>query len=372
MKFTCLKENLVVGLQTVIHVSSKNVTLPILNNVLVRAKEGVIELTSTNLEIAVIATVRAKVEAAGSFTVPARTFAEYVQLLSDSQVEVELKGDELWIVTPTSKTKIKGESPEEFPVIPEAEGGTTFGFGVAALREGLSQTIFSVSRSDVRPELAGVLFHINAPEQKGILFLAATDSFRLSEKQIAVQNEQKEQEMRVIVPSRTAGEMVRALSGSSAETVEVTITAGQLSMVLEQVRIVSRLTEGQYPDYKQIIPNNFGVEAVLSTGSLQSQVRAASLFSTTGVNAVSLSFKPGGRVELCAANTALGEFQSSVEGVVEGAEHTVLLNHRYVLEGLQHLDTEKVRLKVVNADSPCVLYPDGKSDFLYIVMPIKQ
>ena len=361
------------GLQNVIHVSSKNVTLPILNNVLIKTREGIVELTSTNLEIAVVSQVRAKIEVGGVFTIPTKTLADYAQLLSDEQVEIELKEDTLLVSTPKSKTKIKGESAEEFPVIPSAEGGTTFRFNTNQLKEALSQAVFSVSRSDVRPELSGVLFHINNPENKGILFLAATDSYRLGERRVAVQNEEKEKEVRVIVPARTAHEMIRALAGVEQETVDITVAEGQISMVVEGVSIVSRLIEGKYPDYQQIIPGNFGVEALVDTANLVQQIRAASLFSTTGVNAVSAAFVPDeNSIKLSSANTQLGEFESAVEGEVSGDAHTVMLNHRYVLEGLQHMDTEKVRVKVVNADSPCVFAPEGKSDFLYIVMPIKQ
>lgn len=375
MKFTCVKENLAQGLQTVMHVSSKNVTLPILNNVLVKTKEGGVELISTNLEIAIIAEIRAKIDVPGAFTVPTKTFADFVQLVSDEQISVELiDGGALLITTGKTKTKIKGESAEEFPIIPSAEGGTTFIFNTIQLKEALIQTSFSVSRSDVRPELSGVLFHVNPEGNRGQLFLAATDSYRLSERRIAVQNEAKEQEARVIVPARTAQEIIRVLMGAKQETVSLTIAEGQLSLVVDGVRVVSRLVEGRYPDYRQIIPTAFGGEAVLDTAAFVQNMRAASLFSTTGVNSVSFVFSPGEQqVTLRAANTQLGEFESSLGGELQGQqEYTILLNHRYVLEGLQHVTTPQVRVKLVSADAPCLLVPEGKSDFLYIVMPIKQ
>ena len=375
MKFTCVKENLARGLQAVMHVSSKNVTLPILNNVLVRKKEGGIELVSTNLEIAIVAEIRAKIDVPGAFTVPTKTFADFVQLVSDEQISVELiDGGALLVTTSKTKTKIKGESAEEFPIIPSAEGGSTFTFNTLQLKEALIQTSFSVSRSDVRPELSGVLFHVNPEGNHGQLFLAATDSYRLSERRIAVQNEAKEQEARVIVPARTAQEIILVLMGAHQEAVSLTITEGELSLVVDGVRVVSRLVEGRYPDYRQIIPTAFGGEALLDTAALVQNMRAASLFSTTGVNAVTFIFSPGEQqVTLRAASTLLGEFESSLGGELQGQqEYSILLNHRYVLEGLQHITTPQVRVKLVNPDAPCLLVPEGKSDFLYIVMPIKQ
>ncbi|MEK7532392.1 MAG: DNA polymerase III subunit beta, partial [Patescibacteria group bacterium] len=331
MKFTCVKENLARGLQTVMHVSSKNVTLPILNNVLVRTKEGGIELVSTNLEIAIVAEIRAKIDVPGAFTVPTKTFADFVQLVSDEQISVELiDGGALLVTTSKTKTKIKGESAEEFPIIPSAEGGSTFTFNTLQLKEALIQTSFSVSRSDVRPELSGVLFHVNPEGNHGQLFLAATDSYRLSERRIAVQNEAKEQEARVIVPARTAQEIIRVLMGAHQEAVSLTITEGQLSLVVDGVRVVSRLVEGRYPDYRQIIPTAFGGEALLDTAALVQNMRAASLFSTTGVNAVTFIFSPGEQqVTLRAASTLLGEFESSLGGELQGQqEYSILLNHR--------------------------------------------
>lgn len=375
MKFTCVKENLAQGLQTVMHVSSKNVTLPILNNVLIKAKEGVVELVSTNLEIAIIAEIRAKVDVVGSFTVPTKTFADFVQLVSDEQISVELiDGAALLVTTSKTKTKIKGEAADEFPIIPNAEGGNTFIFNTAHLRDALIQTIFSVSRSDVRPELGGVLFHANPEGHHGELYLAATDSYRLSERKIAVQNDTKEQEVRVIVPARTAQEIVRVLLGARQETVSVTVTDGQIALVVDGVRVISRLVEGRYPDYRQIIPTAFGVEALLETAAFVQNLRAASLFSTMGVNAAALTFSPTEQhVAVRAANTQLGEFESTIPGELKGQQdHTILLNHRYVLEGLQHVTTPKVRVKLVSADAPCLILPEEAGDFLYIVMPIKQ
>ncbi|MEK7102632.1 MAG: DNA polymerase III subunit beta, partial [Patescibacteria group bacterium] len=219
-----------------------------------------------------------------------------------------------------------------------------------------------------------VLFHVNPEGNHGQLFLAATDSYRLSERRIAVQNEAKEQEARVIVPARTAQEIIRVLMGAHQEAVSLTITEGQLSLVVDGVRVVSRLVEGRYPDYRQIIPTAFGGEALLDTAALVQNMRAASLFSTTGVNAVTFIFSPGEQqVTLRAASTLLGEFESSLGGELQGQqEYSILLNHRYVLEGLQHITTPQVRVKLVNPDAPCLLVPEGKSDFLYIVMPIKQ
>ena len=374
MKFTCLRDNLARGLLTVMHVSGKNVTLPILNNVLIRANEGVVELTSTNLEIAIVAEIRAKVDVVGTFTVPVKTLADYVQLAGGEQVTVELVGGkDLVVITQTTKTKVHGEAADEFPIIPPIDQGTSFKFNTAQLREALTRVVFAVSRSEVRPELGGVLFHLNQEQNKGTLLLAATDSYRLSEKRVAVQNEEKEREVRVIVPARTVQEIIRVLMGTQDDITTVSIGEGQLAVTVQDIKIISRLIEGKYPDYRQIIPGTFNAEALLDTTAFVQQMRAASIFSTTGVNAVSVGLAPGeGHVTLRSASAQTGEFDAALDGELTGNEYTVLLNHRYVLDGLQHINTPKVRIKVVKADAPCVFFPDGTSDFLYIVMPIKQ
>ncbi len=374
MKITCTRDNLVKALSIVGSISNKSVNLPVLGNVLIKADDQKTEIIATNLELAVIAHIRSKVDEPGSFTVPARTLTEFVGLLSDEKIEMELQGSELVITCGKSSTKIKGTSAEEFPVIPSALDGSGFLFDAQDLKSGLSQTISSLAKSEVRPELSGMYFGFNTSYYKGLI-LAATDSYRLAEKKIKVQ--QGEGEFKIIVPGRTSQEIVRILSLAEDENkeknVRVLVGENQIAMHYGNVQLISRLVEGNYPDYAQIIPKDFKTVCAFDTAKMIKEIKMASLFTTLGVNAIScvISGKEG-VIKLASTSSQTGEYSSEIAADVNGEDNSIMLNHRYVLDGLSNVKNESTIFKMVSADSPCLLVPKEDETFLYIVMPIRQ
>lgn len=372
MKISCTKENLAGALALVSGITSKNVNLPILNNVLIRVDQQKVELVSTNLELAVVVVVRAKIEDVGSFTVPARTLADFVNLLPNEKIDLELKDTELVVRCGKSSTKIKGTSPEDYPIIPTLEDGKGYTLIAEDLKTSISQVLPSVAKNDIRPELAGICFGFNVGGEKGLV-LASTDSYRLAEKKLTLQ--QGADELRVVVPGRTAQELVHALTVADAEekTVRLVLSENQLVATYGSVQIISRLVENQYPDYTQIIPKEFSNTTEVDRNKLVKEMKASGLFTATGVNAVTITLKPKDNVlSVASTSTQTGEYSSEIEATVEGEEKVVLLNNRYVLEGLNNMDGDTVKLEVVNSDAPCVFRSVGDPNFLYIVMPIRQ
>ena len=204
MRFISLQENLKRGLNIVGHVSSKNINLPILNNILIKAEEGNIELISTNLEIGITHQVRGKIEVDGQFTVDSKLINEYVNLLSSGEkVKLEEKDNELKIECGNYKTKIKGESAKEFPLIPTLPKQGFYSCKSGELKRALNSVSFAVSNSENRVELTGVLFSFS----NGKLSLAATDSYRLAERELEIKSEAMEGEQRAIVPGKTVQEL---------------------------------------------------------------------------------------------------------------------------------------------------------------------
>ncbi len=373
MKFFCTKENLAKSLALVIGVAGKNINLPILGNVLIKASEQKVEIMATNLELAITSILRAKVEVPGVFTVPARTLTDFVNLLSEEKVEITLKDSEIEVVCGRSSTKIKGAPADEFPVVPVVGEGKGYSIDVDALKSGLGQVFQASSKNEIRPELAGVLFNFN--DEPGMLTMAATDSYRLAEKKIKVS--QGEEKARIILPGRTAQEMNHILGLSrgveNERKARLLVTENQIVLRCNEVELVSRLVDGQYPDYTQIIPKEFKTSAEFSTNQITKEIKAASLFTTTGINAVNFEFDPtAGVVNVSSVSTQTGEYKSEVPAEIKGDKNNTLLNHRYVLDGLANIDTENAVLKVINADSPCVLAPKDDKTFVYIVMPIRQ
>ncbi len=373
MKFFCTKENLSKALALVIGVAGKNTNLPILRNVLIRAMEQKVELVATNLELAIISNLRAKVEVPGVFTVPARTLTDFVNLLSEEKVEISLKDNEVEVVCGRSSTKIKGASAEEFPVMPTVGEGKGYVVDIEVFKKGLGQVFQAASKNEIRAELAGVLFNFN--DEAGMVTMAATDSYRLAEKKIKlIQGEEK---ARVIVPARTAQEINHVLSLSKGldneKNVRLLLTDNQIMVRCNDAELVSRLVDGQYPDYTQIIPKEFKTTAEFSTSQITKEIKAASLFTTVGINAVNFEFDPTvASIRISSTSTQTGEHTSEVPAEIKGEKNKILLNHRYVLDGLANIDEENGVLRVINAESPCILAPKEDKNFVYIVMPIRQ
>ncbi|PIR77238.1 MAG: DNA polymerase III subunit beta, partial [Candidatus Magasanikbacteria bacterium CG10_big_fil_rev_8_21_14_0_10_38_6] len=180
MKFTCTKENLIRAISLVSNIAGKQTNLPILSNILIQVNQSKVTFATTNLEMAVSTTVRAKIEEEGSFTVPAKILSDYIGLISSEQISLEKIDAELQIASDTASTKIKGIEAEEFPVIPTVEGGLEYGLLVDPFRQALSKVVFAAARNEIRPELSGINFSFFSERYKGLV-LASTDSYRLAE-----------------------------------------------------------------------------------------------------------------------------------------------------------------------------------------------
>jgi len=375
MKFTCTRENLEYTLDLVSSLASKHNNLPILMNVLLKVNESGVEVSATNLEVAVKAHLRAKVEKQGSFTVPAKTLSDYVHLLRNEQVELELEENELVVTCGSSSTKIKGAPADEYPVIPEVEESHAYTLGVEDLRNGIAKTVIAVAKNEIRPELSGMYLSFLGERYEGLV-MAATDSYRLAETRVPLKQGQ-DKDINAIIPARVAYEMGRLLklgkNHDGEDQVRLWIGDNQIAVRYDNFEMTSRLIDGKYPDYTQIIPGEFKTNASFPADVMVNKIKAASLFTTTGVNAVSFDLNASqNTIGVSSSSTQAGEHSSEIEARVEGEENSILLNHRYVLDGLGHMDTDEIEFSVNSADAPCLFKPKGQENYLYIVMPIRQ
>lgn len=383
MKFSCTQENLKRGLLATGYVAGKNINLPILNNVLLKIDGTSIQLISTNLEVAVRCAIRGKVDEGGEFTVPSKLFLEYVNLLPDDRIDLETSETFLKISCRKNSTKIKGIPASEFPLIPSVEGQKTLYLSGSALKRALSQVNFAVSSIESRPELTGALFNINPAFSKGSLIIAATDSYRLSEKTVKLQSKGSQPSsshtQALIVPGKTLQELSRILSLFSlteleAAPVEIAVGEGQIAFRFAELELISRLVDGKYPDYRPIIPEKFTTEAVFHKSEMVQAVKGASLFARAGLQDVNFKLDDDGLV-VSSSEGQMGKNDSTVDAKISGPQNGITLNYRYFLDGLAALETSKARLRVIDAMNPCVLMADGEEEgekLTYIVMPIKQ
>ncbi len=374
MKISCTKNNLIKALSLVGGVTGKNINLPILSNVLIKASDNKVEFIATNLDLAVTALVRAKIEEPGSFTVPARTLIDIVNLLPEENIQLSEKGNELIVTCGKTSTKIKGLSADDFPIIPNLPDGKGYLVSAEALKEGLSVVLPAVAKNDIRPELAGVFCYLNTEKKEVVL--AATDSYRLAERKIALL--QGEEELKIILPARAAQEINHLLGATSEEeenekNARVLIGDNQIVVIFNNSQIISRLVEGQYPDYTQIIPKQFNITVTVDTEKFIKEMKASGLFTTSGVNSVALGIKSKtGTLEITSTSSQTGEYKSELNADVSGEDGMILLNNRYVLDGVNNFKGNEMQLKIINSDSACVLSPKQDSNYLYIVMPIRQ
>ncbi|MDP3985576.1 MAG: DNA polymerase III subunit beta [bacterium] len=376
MKISTTQENLHQALTLVSRVTTKSTNLPILQNVLLRTQSKVLRLSTTNLELAISCLVRGRVDTEGEFTVPARLFSDYISLLPSGKVDLELVGNTLLVQSNASETKMHGIPAAEFPVIPRVTEGQVYQVPIQDLHRALQSVLFAVAQSESRPELTGVVFIFHKSE--GSLTLAATDSYRLGESVIPLGKESSQEQVQVIIPAKTLVELVRVLSvpSDSIETTEyltVTVSQNQVQFETGNTELQSRIIEGSYPDYRQIIPTQFRTEMVLPRAEFIAAIRAASLFTKNGLADVRLELVAGKPVTIRAADTQRGEHHAEVHGVVQGVENHVVVNYKYLLDGLGAMKDDEVVLKMIDGSNPCLLTPkDPEEKYQYIVMPIKQ
>ncbi len=377
MKISSLQENLKNGLFVVGHVASKNINLPILNNIMIEAREKNIKLIATDLEIGIRCLIRGRVEKEGSFTVDSKIISDYIALLPNKKVDIEKKENKLIIKGENYKTIIRGQTAEEFPLIPKIDKKIHYKVKTEDFKKALTQTIFAVSTSETRIELSGVLFVFN----KETLTLAATDSYRLTEKEIKINsNSTNEEDKRIIVPAKALQELVRILSGIKEEGVseeskeiQFYISENQILFSIGHIELVSRLIEGQYPDYKQIIPASSETKISINRFELIRAVKASAIFSKAGINDINLDFPLGkNKAVVSSASSQTGENTAELEATVNGKDNGIVVNYRYLLDGLNNIDSENVKIEVTNSNTPCVLKPEKEEGYLYIIMPIKQ
>ncbi|MFA5420573.1 MAG: DNA polymerase III subunit beta [Patescibacteria group bacterium] len=374
MKFTSLKENLKQGLSIVGHLTTKNINLPILNNILFKVKKEGIELISTNLEISISHFLRSKIESEGEFIVDSKIISEYINLLPDDKIDFEVLNDSLVVSCKNHKTKINTQESKDFPIIPKVKSENKFIVDVLDLKKGLSSVIFSVSNNENRIEISGVLFSFLNKK----LTIVGTDSYRLAERVVDFNGDQVDEVKNIIIPSKTIQEVVRILNNfkedeslDDLKNIEIYTNENQISFVFGSTVLISRLILGNYPDYKQIIPEKEKISLKINKAEITKALKVAGIFSKTGINDVGISVKDK-KVSVFSSSSNVGENSINVNSDTLGGDVEIFVNYKYVLEGLNNISSESVSLIFNDNNSPCKIYSEDEPNFLYIVMPIRQ
>lgn len=336
-----------------------------------------IKLITTNLEVAINVNIRGKAEIDGDFTVPAKLFYDYVALLPNDRVDMEVKGNSLEIKSGTYDTKIKGLAAADFPLLPHLSRENSYLVKGREFKGALEQVLFSVASNEIRPEISGVLFSFSKSEPLE-LRLVGTDSYRLAEKKIgfSVKDGSSLEGVRdIIVPLKTLAHVNHVLSvlGTSGDdTLEISVFQNQVIFVYDSVEIIARLIEGQYPNYRQIIPESFQTKAVLNARELEKMIKTTSLFAT-GLNDIHIKMSPQSEnITVSSLNSQTGEQKATIKGELNGIENEVTLNYRYLLDFLSAIEKPEVEFKMIDGNTACIMVPKDDKNYLYVVMPIKR
>ena len=366
MKASDLKENLAKALSVCGRVVSTRGSLEILSNIMLSTENGRMKVSATNLEVGINYWIGGKIEKEGDITIPARLFTDVVGSINSEKIDILVEDYDIHIKSENDNLMIKGLPAEDFPIIPTIKEEPTFSIKATDLKDALNLVNFAAAIDEARPVLSGIYFNLNDNK----LTLAATDSYRLAEKvvDLPVKVTKKAE---IIVPAKTMIELSRVL-GDIIGDVNIFINENQILFAAKDIEFTSRLIEGQFPNYGQIIPEENETKAVVPKDEFIGVLKVASLFARENANSISLHFKSKGEIEVKANSAQVGESNSVVKTKVEGKDGEISFNARYIIDALNNIKQDKVTFEISGKLNPGTMKPADTKGYTYIIMPLRS
>jgi DNA polymerase-3 subunit beta len=366
MELSVTQENLTKALSNVGRVASSKTGLPILSNILLRTDGNRLLVAATNLEIASTHHVGAKIITPGAITIPARLISEFIASLPKGTVELKVKDNHLSIASGSYSSVINGVAADEFPELPTIDETSSIQYSIstADFKQAVSQTIITTSSDSTRPVLTGVYWH----SHDGFLYLAGTDGYRLSERRLV----ETTSEVAAIIPSSTLQEVMRTVTDDVTE-VDMLFDETQVRFRVGESEIVSRLIDGNYPDYRQLIPATSETTIVMGASEFVRITKIAGLFARESGGSVTMTAdKEQQTLSIHSIASELGENTSNSTADVT-SDGQVTLNSRYLSEALSVVDGDIVEFRFSGKLAPCVLTAKGENvNYKHIIMPLKS
>lgn len=365
MKLECSVEKIKNGISQVERITGKNLTLPILSSVLLIASGKFLKLRSTNLSLGIEINIPAKIEKEGvtaiSGSVLNNIFSNVFQ--NDNVFLGEVNGN-LLIKTKKSQIKLKCQPSDDFPTIPRVSG-SSFEIESKKLIDGIKSVYYSSSLSDIKPEISSVFIYTNNDH----LVFVSTDSFRLAEKKIKVGK--IEEITGILIPFKNIAEILRVF-GEFSGSVEVCFNKNQISFSAENIYLTSRIIDGVFPDYRQIIPKNSTTSVVVLKQDLLSALKISNIFSDK-FNQVNLNINPKEKIfELSSQNNDIGENKTYLDSALEGESVELGFNYKYFLDCFASINTDSISIKLAGSTRPMVISPVSDTSFTYLIMPMNR
>lgn len=366
MELTLKQENISHALITVGRVASSKAGLPILGNILLRTDDNRLLVAATNLEMATTQYIGAKVIKPGAITVPARLISEFMSNLPKENVDLKVVGNNLHIKCGKYSSIINGVVADDFPELPviNEKSSIKYSINTEDFKQAVGQTLITVSNDSTRPVLTGVYWH----SFEGKLVLAATDGYRLSERILT----DTKSELSIIIPASTLQEVLRTISDETEE-IEVLIDETQVRFRVNETEVISRLIDGNFPDYRQLLPKKSEIEFKINKNEFSRITKIAGLFARESGGSITLTADKANKLlSIHSIASELGENTSEAEAEVS-SDGQVTLNSRYLSEALNVIDGSEIIFSFSGKLSPCILKStESKTNYYHIIMPLKS
>lgn len=365
MKITVLKDNFKEAFSNVERAISNGNILPILKNVLIQTDKGRIKVAATDLEMGITSWVNGKIIEEGGITVPANILGSVLGSVNAAKLELEVVDSKLIIKTDKSENIIQGIKDSDFPLIPKIKNDNYIEIKNSELKKSLEQVVIASALNERRPEISGVLFWL----KDKILKLVSTDTFRLAEKTLKSGFDTEIIELKTIVPLKTIQEVIRI--GEGDKKIKIFIDSHQILFNFEETELVSRLIEGSFPEYEAIIPKEIQTSATVDRLDLLGAVRLAAVF-VGKVSDIKIKVSEPDKMEISSRDSTIGENKSELETKISGPEQELVLNWRYLSDGLRGIDSADVFIGFNGDAKPLIIHSPKSEDYFYILMPIKN
>jgi DNA polymerase-3 subunit beta len=363
MKLQVTQENLAKALNTVARVANTRGTLPILSNVLLKTSNNRLSIAATNLDIAITHFIGSKIDQEGAITVPARLMQDFVTNLPDNVLKLKLDANKLYISTDQYNSTINGVSAEDFPVMPAISNGSSASFPALEFKKALSKVVLAASADDARPVLTGVYFH----SANGEIIAAATDSYRLAQNILG----KNKSEINFLVPATAANDLLRIINDTDKEIV-ITHDDQQVQFQVGDITLIARLIEGNYPDYRKLIPTKFATTAKLAKADFVNIAKVSSLFARESAGSITIKVEEEEKqVSINAIASQLGENTAKANAVVVGSGE-VTLNSRYLIDALNAFSADEIEFCFNGKLEPCILRSASEPKYLHLIMPLRS
>lgn len=362
MFFTCDKNILQNAIETVQRATSSRTTYPILEGILIKAEGSKVIFTATDLDLGIETYIDANVHENGSVVLNSKLFGEFIRKLPNDEVSLKLEENNVYITCNRSEFVIVSNSPEEFPLLPSINENTMYEIPQDILKSMIRQTLFAVAQDETRPILTGVLFEV---KDKTLSFVAL-DGYRLSLKSYEINTDNN---INAVIPGKTLSEISKILEVSD-EKVKITFTPNHILFNLGKTKIISRLLEGEFINYKQIIPDEYRLRAKVNTSKLSEAIERASLLAREGKTNL-VKFEVKNDKMIITSNSQMGKVHEEVNIELEGEGLKIAFNSKYFLDVLRIIDSEEIYLEFSTNVSPCLVKKHEFDDFTYLVLPVR-